>query len=150
MRIVALIDYDNVREGRYRNGTGGRGPSRRDHFDFLTVLVDALIDYQNELTSDFCEFTIRLYSGWSYPNGVKTDTANMVSSAISEHGFPTRTRRSRVFVTVADHPIVSVSERLDGTLRNVPAAQAPRFQMKDDLSCPRLGTNCESLEAINS
>ena len=123
-QAFVLVDYDNQREGRFRNlRPGGARLNVRDHEDFLDGLLKKLVDYrEKELgnTKEVLELRVRLYGGWTNLGGETTTLADMVLKAVRLQALSRRVRSTRIFVDLGDRPLSTTSEALLGTLRPIP------------------------------
>jgi hypothetical protein len=119
--VFALVDYDNLRRGRFRGGAGsGRGPSFQLHEEFLQKLTSRLVEHTAEQFSEFYELRIRLYGGWIDDAGVSTEMRDMLQKAIRNQGKSFRERNCRVFLEIADAPLASPASTLASTFRLIP------------------------------
>lgn len=117
--IYALVDYDNQRPPRFGSkARSGRPPSLRDHEDYLHVLINAILDLRGQFSEAFLELRLRLYGGWtSLLPGERSEVGDLVSSAVANWGRTSRTRRTRLFIELADALLVAPEELLVGTFR---------------------------------
>lgn len=81
--------------------------------DYITSLADKLEEF---VAGNFPEFRVRLYDGWFDAQGYGSDLYRMVRAHV-RGSYPTRKRRYRLFVDLAEAPLAVPGERLIDTYR---------------------------------
>jgi len=150
--IVALVDYDNQRIGRFRGGAGrGRGPSYRDHSDFIDLLVEGLLDHRARWTDRLIELRVRFYGGWTIDlEGTRTDAGDMVTRAITERGKQQRFRNTRLFLELAEAPLAAEDVRLYYTSRQSRWLGTKLYVGSTDVACIQRPYPCHAVRAALS
>lgn len=149
--VYALVDYDNQRPVRFGHyASEGRRPNLRDHEDYLSDLVEGLLDVRRQLTTGFLELRIRLYGGWStVVSGERTDVGDMVAQAIARFGRSSRVGSTRWFLELAESVLVLPEEILGGTFRSGRwRGEVLRFHTQP-ARCRESPTSCSVIAALS-
>lgn len=148
--VYALVDYDNQRPpsfgGRSRPG---RSPNLRDHEDYLAKLVQGLLRFRGQLEEEFVELRIRLYGGWSgMPSGERTETGDMVATALRRVGTSSRLRATRIRVELAECLLLAPEQPIHGTFRSM-RWRGEALRVSDHpLHCAEAPSRCAAIEGL--
>jgi hypothetical protein len=145
-RHLYLVDYDNVRDGRFRHGPpAGRGVNARDHNDFIEKLLLRLSENAKAIDGALGEIDVRLYSGWRNLEGDPTDLMQMITSVLSTLGTKVRRGSHRFYISVADTLLIEPGLELVGTWRLHPYRGLSGLTAPMDVLCPQSQQRCVSL-----
>ena len=105
--VFFLVDFDN--HWSYLRDVGGREPSAEDVMDYVR-------DHIAEVAPlwDCGECRLRLYGGWSLPDGRPSPRASLLTACVESY----RDRKKQVrFVPEIAHRLLGLSEKILGTYR---------------------------------